>query len=112
MLAGLRRTRLNASLLAGSAIQAQGILFMVYVYVLYSDLEDKFYIGFTENLRRRITEHLRGKTHTVRRLRDPKLVYYEACTCKEDATKRERQLKTGFGRGYLRRRLKNRITGQ
>jgi hypothetical protein len=31
----------------------------------------------------------------------------EACLSKEDASEREKQLKTGFGRGYLKRRLKN-----
>jgi len=36
-----------------------------------------------------------------------KLIYYEACLSKKDAQNRERQLKTGFGRGYLRRRLKD-----
>ena len=39
------------------------------------------------------------------------LVYCEACLCKKDAQKRELQLKTGFGRGYLKRRLKNYFAG-
>jgi len=33
------------------------------------------------------------------------LIYYEACLSKTDARKRELQLKTGYGRGYLKRRL-------
>jgi putative endonuclease len=42
---------------------------------------------------------------------DPKLVYCEVCLSKKDAQNRERQLKTGFGRGYLKRRLKNFLMG-
>jgi putative endonuclease len=40
------------------------------------------------------------------KLRIPfELVYYEACLIKEKAIQREKQLKTGFGRAYLYRRL-------
>jgi len=44
-------------------------------------------------------------------MKDWKLVYYEVCLSKKDAQKRERQLKTGFGRGYLRKRLENYFEG-
>jgi len=40
-------------------------------------------------------------------MKDWQLVYYEACLSKKDAQNREKQLKTGFGRGYLRKRLKD-----
>jgi len=79
---------------------------MYYVYVLYSKKQNKFYIGLTNNLKKRILEHQRNKVHTTYRMRSPKLVYFEACLSKQDAQIREKQLKTGFGRGYLRRRLK------
>lgn len=39
------------------------------------------------------------------------LVYYEACLSHKDAAEREKQLKTGFGRGYLKKRLKDYLTG-
>lgn len=39
-----------------------------------------------------------------------KLIYYEACLNKKDAYVRENQLKTGFGRGYLKRRNKSYFT--
>ena len=82
-----------------------------YIYVLYSKKLDKFYIGFTNNLKRRVREHKGGKTYTTIRISGCKLVYYEACLSKKDAQTRERQLKTGFGRGYLRRRIKNFLSG-
>lgn len=79
---------------------------MYYVYVLYSKKDRKFYIGLSEDLQERLREHKKGQTFAGSRLRDWRLVYYEVCLSKEDAALRERQLKTGFGRGYLRRRLK------
>ena len=84
---------------------------MHYVYVLYSKKQDKFYIGITKDLKRRILEHKRNKTSTTLRMDNPKLIYYEAGISEKDTQKRERQLKTGFGRGYLRKRLKNYIEG-
>jgi putative endonuclease len=80
---------------------------MYYVYALYGKQQNKFYIGKTNDLKRRINEHKSGKTQTTERLLDWKLVYYEVCISRKDADERERQLKTGFGRGYLRKRLKN-----
>jgi len=84
---------------------------MYYVYALYSKRSNKFYIGLTSNLKRRLLEHKRGKTHTTYRMPEWKLVYYEYCLSKKDAELREKQLKTGFGRGYLRRKLKNYLGG-
>jgi len=78
-----------------------------YTYSLYSKKLDKFYIGSTNDLKRRIKEHKFSKTYTTIRMKDWKLVYYEACLSKKDAQNREKQLKTGFGRGYLRKRLKD-----
>ena len=78
-----------------------------YIYTVYDKLNKRFYVGITNNLKRRIQEHHRGKTQTTDRMINPKLIYFEACLNKKDATAREKQLKTGFGRGYLKRRLSN-----
>ncbi|MDO8663634.1 MAG: GIY-YIG nuclease family protein [Candidatus Wildermuthbacteria bacterium] len=99
-----RRARQNGrDLLAGST----NLVVMYYTYALYSKSQNKFYIGSTNDLKRRILEHQGDKVHTTLRMNNPKLVYYEACISKTDAQGREKQLKTGFGRGYLRRRLEN-----
>ncbi|MDO8554966.1 MAG: GIY-YIG nuclease family protein [bacterium] len=79
---------------------------MWYAYVLYSQSLDKFYIGSTGGLKQRLAEHRSNKVHTTSRMKKPELIYYEACVSKKDAMIREKQLKTGFGRGYLRKRLK------
>lgn len=82
---------------------------MYYIYVLYSGEQDKFYIGYTEDLRKRIKEHNDDKSLSDRRIKGLELIYYEACKAKSDAVIREKQLKTGFGRKYLRSRLKDSI---
>ena len=76
-----------------------------YTYVLKSLIDNKNYIGWTNNLVRRIRKHDQGlvKSTTIRK--PFKLIYYEACLSKEKAIKREKQLKTGFGRKYIKRRV-------
>ena len=82
---------------------------MFYTYVLRcidkKRKRQKFYIGSTENLEERIRDHRSGSVKTTKSFDIIELVYYEACCDKTDARKRELQLKTGFGRGYLKRRL-------
>jgi len=79
---------------------------MFYTYILKSKKNDKFYIGFTNDLRKRFKEHNDGKS-TYTRGRGPyDLIYYEACLEKEDARSRELYLKSGRGRRYINSRLK------
>ena len=79
---------------------------MFYTYVLYDKIEKRFYIGFTSDLKKRLQRHLDKGVRATKKMKDVGLVYYEACLSKKDAQAREGQLKTGFGRGYLKRRLK------
>lgn len=78
---------------------------MYYVYVLQSLKDKKLYIGYTNNLKRRFAEHNSGRSEVTKERKPFRLLYYEACIQREDALKRELQLKTGFGREYLKRRL-------
>ena len=84
---------------------------MFYVYAFYDRVRKIFYTGFTNDLKRRVREHKSGKTQTTSRMADKLLVYYEASLSKKDAMEREKQLKTGFGRGYLKKRLKSYLEG-
>ena len=79
---------------------------MFYTYVLKSLKDQELYIGWTEDLKHRVSMHEKGFVESTRNRRPIKLVYYEACLSKEKAIEREIQLKTGFGRAYLNRRLK------
>jgi putative endonuclease len=82
---------------------------MFYTYVLscIKDSENTLYIGSTSNLIKRLKDHKSKSVFTTKKFDIIELVYYEACLNKTDARKRETQLKTGFGRGYLKRRLEN-----
>ncbi|MFH1833119.1 MAG: GIY-YIG nuclease family protein [Candidatus Levyibacteriota bacterium] len=82
---------------------------MYYTYILLClDLKNKkkkFYIGSSGNLKERIFDHKTKSVETTKIFDKIELVYYEACPNRTDAIKREKQLKTGFGRGYIKRRL-------
>jgi len=76
-----------------------------YTYVLKSYRDLKLYIGWTDDLSSRFIKHQKGLVLSTKNRRPFKLVYYEACLSKEGAIKREKQLKTGFGRKYLKNRI-------
>jgi len=67
----------------------------------------KRYIGFTTNLKKRIEEHQKGLSFSTKPRLPMKLIYFEACTNKEDAQRREEYLKTTRGRRFLAKRLKS-----
>jgi putative endonuclease len=76
-----------------------------YTYVLRC-ADGELYVGHTDDLRQRLGQHQTGKVQATAYRRPVELVYYEACRDRVLAQDRERQLKTGFGRAYLNRRLK------
>jgi putative endonuclease len=80
---------------------------MHYVYVLRSTLDDGFYIGYSANLRKRFDQHSRGDSLATLHRGPWKLIYYEAYLEQSDALGRERYLKSGAGRRFLRSQLKN-----
>lgn len=87
---------------------------MYYTYVLLcknKDEKSEMYVGFTNDLRQRVSQHKAKGVKTTKKFDAVAIVYYEACLSKKDALKRELQLKTGFGRGYLKRRLESYIAG-
>ena len=84
---------------------------MYYTYVLLSEKDGRFYVGFTKNLKLRFEEHKKGQVESTRDRRPVELVYYEACLSQADATKREKYLKTYHGKAFLRNRLKSYLTG-
>jgi putative endonuclease len=78
---------------------------MCYTYVLRSDREKRFYTVATRNLRARMKLHAEGRVRSTAHRRPLTLVYYEACQDIDDAFRRERFLKTGKGKRFLRNRL-------
>jgi len=78
-----------------------------FTYVLKSEIDDKLYIGWTNDLKKRLTSHNNGLVEATKPRRPLKLIYYEACLEKEQAIKREKYFKTGFGRSFLKSRILN-----
>lgn len=82
-----------------------------YVYVLKSEKDGNNYVGFTGNLRKRLNEHEKGLVKSTANRQPLKLIYFEACLNQQDTTKREKYLKTSWGKRYLKSRLTNYLTG-
>jgi len=82
-----------------------------YVYVLQSERDGKFYVGYTKNIQKRLEEHNKGNVKSTKNRLPMKLVYWEGCLNQTDATQREKYLKTAWGKRYIKNRLKNYLTG-
>ncbi|MEO6994563.1 MAG: GIY-YIG nuclease family protein [Lacunisphaera sp.] len=79
---------------------------MYYVYVLETVVTPKKrYIGFTEDLRRRLRDHNSGKNVSTAQLRPWCLRTYLGFSDKSQALQFERYLKSGSGHAFLNKRL-------
>jgi putative endonuclease len=80
---------------------------MWYVYILQSKKDKNLYIGISNDLKKRFLAHNNGKVTSTKNRIPFKLIYYEAYLDQNDAAQKERFLKTGWGKNYLRRSLRN-----
>ena len=79
---------------------------MYWVYILESKGDRGWYIGYTENLKRRIEEHTaKSGGRTTKTKNDWYLIYCEGYQSQKDALGRERFLKSGGGRRYIKKQL-------
>jgi putative endonuclease len=79
---------------------------MHYTYVLLSEVDGRFYIGATEDLRRRVEKHGAGRVESTWYRRPLRLAPNETTWCGwVGVYYDERYLKSGRGGGYLRQRL-------
>jgi putative endonuclease len=85
---------------------------MFYVYYLESEKFDEYYVGSTNDLKRRFKEHNQGLNFSTKKYKPWKLVYYEAGLNNDDARRREKYLKTGQGRRMLKARIKEYLYGK
>lgn len=90
---------------APAEIAGESLKFMYYLYLLKLK-DDTVYTGRSDNLKRRIEEHKRGKVKSTKNKLPVTLIYYEAYVLKRDAIKRELYLKTGDGRREIKKRLR------
>ncbi len=78
---------------------------MFCVYALQSKKDRNLYIGFTNNLRKRLTKHANGKVFSTKSRRPLLCIYTEICLNEHDARKKERYLKSGQGKRFIKQRL-------
>lgn len=80
---------------------------MYYVYLLFSQKDRQFYIGYTNNLERRMKEHFEGKTPSTKNRLPVVLIYHETYLKWSDAKRREKYLKGGNGHRQLKIQLQD-----
>jgi len=78
---------------------------MCYTYVMESGKDGQWYTGVTSDLKARLRSHLKGQVRSTHYRRPFRFVYYEACLSEADGRRRERYLKSGRGKRYLKQRL-------
>jgi putative endonuclease len=82
-----------------------------YIYVLRSLADGQFYTGYTQDLRQRVQQHEAGAVRSTAKRLPVELIYYEACRTQSDATRREKYLKSAWGKRYIKSRLQDYLTG-
>ena len=82
-----------------------------YVYILQSEIDGNFYTGYTKDLKLRFEQHKKGLVKSTENRRPLRLIYSEACLNQQDATHREKYLKSYHGKMFIRNRLKSYLTG-
>ena len=75
-----------------------------FVYVLEL-CDGRKYIGQTNNLERRLEEHRSGRSRFTRKYGVRRLLYSESYTTRSEAMRREKYLKRGKGRAWLKKKL-------
>jgi len=74
---------------------------MAWVYILHNALTNRYYIGSTVDLKRRLRQHRSGNTRTTRVLGTKDLVYTEEYPSVKEARLREKQIKSYKSRIYI-----------
>ena len=82
-------------------------LSMYFVYVLKSISHSKTYVGFTNDINRRLKEHNSGKSKFTSKFAPWEIIYKEEYSSQEDAIKREKYLKSATGRRFLKEIIDN-----
>lgn len=82
------------------------MFFYTYItYILESLKDNKRYIGYTNDLKRRLEEHEKGRSSSTKSRLPFRLIYFEGCLDEKDAKRRELYLKTTQGRRFIGLRL-------
>lgn len=83
---------------------------MFYTVYLLEDANKKWYIGYSSNLQKRIEEHRQKKVISTKKLNNLAVIYCECYLNKKDALGREKFLKSGAGRKFVKKQLHHYLT--
>ena len=78
-----------------------------FVYILQSKKNGSYYVGYTNDLNKRVAKHNLGGTASTRPYKPWKLVYFEEFSTKTEALKREKQIKKYKSRKYIENLIKS-----
>ena len=74
---------------------------MHYVYILKSLKTGEFYKGLTDNIDRRLNQHLNGKSKSTKHKLPLIPIHIELCSDRQSARKMEKFFKSGYGREII-----------
>ena len=74
---------------------------MWYIYIIYSEKLDRYYVGYTDNLSWRLERHNLGWGRFTKGGIPWELIYFEKYQTKQEALKREREIKSKKSRKYI-----------
>jgi putative endonuclease len=75
---------------------------MFFVYVIRSEMDGRFYVGLTQHTENRILQHNKGSVFSTKGYRPWKLFFTESFSTRPEARKREKYLKSGVGKEYIK----------
>ena len=78
-----------------------------YMYILHSNIRDKYYVGSCDDLEKRLTDHNAGRSKYTRTGKPWQLMYHETYSSRSDARRREMQVKKRKSRKYLEYLIKS-----
>ena len=78
---------------------------MYYVYAIKSIERNYIYVGLTDNLERRLKQHNKGINKTTKPYKPFILIHSEQFEARIQAREREKELKSGFGREFLKSKI-------
>lgn len=79
------------------------------IYILRSKRDKSVYVGYSQDIKRRVEEHQKGRVHSTKNKRPWELIYCELYRNQKDAMQREQYFKTGWGRNYMKKILSHTI---
>ncbi|MBS1541864.1 MAG: GIY-YIG nuclease family protein [Bacteroidetes bacterium] len=75
---------------------------MFFVYAILSQSDQRIYVGMTANIDKRLSQHNAGKTRSTKAYRPWRLIYSESLPSRPEARLREKYLKSGAGKEFLK----------